>query len=138
VVDGSDPDPVGQINAVREVLAQIGASDIAELLVINKIDATDDEVLTILRSQFEELVAVSARTGEGLESLITEIESRLPQPEIELELLIPYERGDLVDRIHREGQLIGELEHGAKGTLLSVRVNPDLAADLQQFVCLTD
>ena len=103
VVDGSDPDPIGQISAVRSVLAEIGASDVAEQIVVNKLDQASDEALTRLRTAQPDALFVSARTGAGIEELRAAVEARLPRPQVLVEALIPYERGDLVNRIHQTG-----------------------------------
>ncbi|MDO4717062.1 MAG: GTPase HflX [Propionibacteriaceae bacterium] len=132
VVDGSDPDPAGQISAVRTVLAEIGAVEVPELLVINKIDAAGPDSLTALRSQFQGLVEVSARTGEGIGALLAAIEARLPQPEEEISVLLPYERGDLLDRIHRAGRLLST-EHTGDGTRVVALVDAGLAAELRAY-----
>ena len=133
VVDGSDPDPLGQIAAVHEVLAQIHAAEQPEQLVINKIDQADPQTLAMLRSNYAEAVFVSAKTGEGLSELRAVIEARLPQPQVPVTVLIPWDRGDLVDRIHRHGELV-TTEHTGDGTRIVARVNPDLAGDLQPFL----
>ena len=132
VVDGSDPDPVGQIDAVRAVLADIGAAEIPELIVINKVDRAAAETLTMLRTKYPDAVFVSARTGEGMDQLRATIESLLPRPEIEIRALIPYERGDLVNRIHQTGEFLST-EHLAAGTLVSALVNPSLAGELAPY-----
>ena len=132
VVDGADPDPAGQIRAVRAVLADIGAGDLAEQLVINKADRASAEVLAGLRSAYPDAVVVSARTGNGIDRLRAVIESRLPRPEIEVRALVPYERGDLIDRIHRSGELLSS-EHTDAGTRLTARVNPALAGELARY-----
>jgi GTPase len=136
VVDGSDPDPVGQINAVRAVLADIGAADIPELIVINKVDRAPAETLSTLHASYPDAVFVSARTGKGIEQLRLTIESRLPRPEIEIRVLIPYERGDLVNRIHQTGEFLST-EHTATGTLIAARVNPSLAGELAPYELVT-
>ncbi|HTF42041.1 MAG TPA: GTPase, partial [Propionibacteriaceae bacterium] len=136
VVDGSDPDPVGQINAVRAVLADIGAADIPELIVINKVDRAPAETLSTLHASYPDAVFVSARTGKGIGRLRLTIESRLPRPEIEIRVLIPYERGDLVNRIHQSGELLST-EHTATGTLIVARVNPSLAGELAPYELAT-
>jgi GTPase len=136
VVDGSDPDPVGQISAVRAVLADIGAAEIPELIVINKVDRAPAETLSTLHASYPDAVFVSARTGKGIEQLRLTIESRLPRPEIETRVLIPYERGDLVNRIHQSGELLGT-EHTATGTLIVARVNPSLAGELAPYELAT-
>src|SRR5690606_32451429 len=70
VVDGSHPDPEGQISAVRAVLAEIpGASDVPELIVLNKADRADPAVLDTLRRRHPRSVVISARTGAGIEAL---------------------------------------------------------------------
>lgn len=132
IVDGSDPDPIGQVAAVRTVLSEIGASGVAEQLVINKIDAASDDVLLALRGRFPDAVAVSARTGEGIAELLARIEERLPRPAVEVRALVPYARGDLIDRIHNAGELV-TAEHTAHGTLLVARVNADLAGELARY-----
>lgn len=132
VVDASDPDPEGQITAVREVLAEIGAVGVPELLVCNKADLADQAALLALRGSHPDCVVVSARTGLGLEELAEAVEARLPNPEVSIEALIPYARGDLMDRIHRTGS-IEELEHTADGTRVRARVRPGLADELKAF-----
>jgi GTP-binding protein HflX len=132
VVDGADPDPTGQIRAVRAVLADIGAGDVPEQLVINKADRASAEVLTGLRTAYPDAIVISARTGHGLDRLRAVIESRMPRPEVEVLALVPYERGDLIDRIHRSGELLTS-EHTGAGTRLSARVNPTLAGELAQY-----
>ncbi len=132
VVDGSDPDPFGQVAAVREVLADIGAGDVAEQLVINKIDLADEGMLQSLRTRFPGAVFASARTGEGLDEVRAVVEQRLPSPGAEVTALVPYARGDLIDRIHREGELL-TIEHTADGTLVVARVHDDLAGELGSF-----
>ena len=132
VVDASDPDPEGQIAAVRQVLAEIGASDVPELLVCNKADRADATTLLALRAGHPGCVVVSARTGHGLEELADAVEARLPSPEVLVETLIPYSRGDLMDRIHRTGT-IETLEHTGEGTRVRARVHPGLAEELGEY-----
>jgi GTP-binding protein HflX len=136
VVDGSDPDPSGQINAVRVVLADIGAAEIPELIVVNKVDRAAAETLHMLHAGYRDALFVSARTGKGIEELRTTIESLLPRPEIEIRALVPYERGDLVNRIHQTGEFL-TTEHLADGTLVAARVSPALAAELAPYELVT-
>ncbi|MFT4226490.1 GTPase HflX [Micropruina sp.] len=132
VVDGSDPDPEGQIKAVRTVLAEIGAGNIAEQLVINKIDRADATTLAGLRTRYPDAVFVSARTGEGIDDLTRRVEERLPRPAVEVTALVPYARGDLIDKIHTSGEIM-TLEHTADGTAVTARVNRGLAGELAPF-----
>ena len=131
VVDGSDPEPEAQIAAVREVLAEIGASEVPELIVINKSDAADPIVVDGLRSREQHCVLVSARTGAGLDELRDALEEALPRRDREVKVVVPYSRGDLVARAHDEGEVL-QVGHGADGTELLARVPPALAAELEQ------
>jgi GTPase len=133
VVDGSDPDPEGQLAAVREVLAEVGGHTVPELVVVNKADAADPEVLAGLRAREPRCVVVSARTGEGLDALRTTVADLLPRPDVELDVLVPFSRGDLVSRVHAEGD-VAEQDHTGEGTRLRARVRPALAAELSDFV----
>jgi GTPase len=132
VVDASDADPAAQIRAVRTVLADIDALSIPEQIVFNKVDAADADQVTRLRALAPEALFVSARTGDGVDALVEVIESRLPRPAVTVTALIPYLRGDLVARVHNEGELLAQ-EHTAAGTVVVARVHSDLAAALQDF-----
>ncbi|MCA0178489.1 MAG: GTPase HflX [Actinobacteria bacterium] len=133
VVDGSHPDPEGQISAVRAVLADVDAADVKEVVIINKADiAVPDVVDRILRHE-KHSIAVSAHTGAGIAELIELIAEELPRPSVRVEATVPYARGDLMSRIHETGE-IGETEHRAEGTYVVALVSPDLAADLAPFV----
>jgi len=132
VVDGADPDPLGQIEAVHIVLQEIDARSVPELIVVNKLDAmTDDDVLA-LRQALPGAAWVSARTGEGIEALRDIIAARLPHPQVDVEVLVPYDRGDLVSRVHQDGEVVEE-RHEATGTRLTARVDAALAAALDGF-----
>jgi GTP-binding protein HflX len=132
VVDGSDADPEAQLAAVRAVFADVDAQHVPELVVINKADAADPLALDRLRRRETHSVVVSARTGEGLEELQTVIARELPRPDVAVDVLLPYDRGDLVSRVHDEGDLTAQ-EHGAEGTRVRARVRPDLAAELAPY-----
>ena len=129
VVDGSDEAPDEQIAAVREVLAEIGASSVPELLVVNKADIADPDRLAQLLRREPHAVVVSAATGEGIDRLLAAIEVDLPSLMQEVDVLLPYSRGDLLARTHAEGDVI-EVEHRAEGTRLRARVPARLAAEL--------
>jgi GTP-binding protein HflX len=132
VVDGSDADPRAQITAVREVLDQIGAGDVPELVVINKADAADSIELDGLRRAERASVVVSAHTGAGIDELRAEIERLLPRHDRQVCVTVPYDRGDLVSRVHQEGEVLA-VRHGQDGTELTARVPPALAAELDPF-----
>ena len=130
VVDGSDAEPEEQMSAVREVLSEIGAGNLPELIVINKCDMADPMDIARLRRQEPDAVIVSARTGEGIPELLAALDARLPHPEVDIDLVVPYDRGDLIAQAHERGEVIAE-EHLADGTRLKARVSPELAARLQ-------
>jgi GTP-binding protein HflX len=132
VVDGAHPDPEGQVSAVREVLGDVGADRIPELLVINKVDAADEETILRLKRTWPDAVFVSARSGRGIDELHGEIAQRLPRPPIDMRVLLPYDRGDLVARIHRSGQVL-QTSYLDEGTELRVRIDERLAAELESY-----
>src|SRR3954462_15115248 len=132
VVDASDPDPDGQIAAVRTVLADIGAGDVPEQIVLNKADQAEAGALTGLRTSYPGAVIASARTGQGLDEVRAALESRLPRPQVAVRVLLPYERGDLLNRIHQAGQ-ISSIEHTDEGSVVHARVLPSLAAELAPY-----
>jgi len=119
VVDGGHPDPEGQIAAVREVLAQVAGRELTELI----------------RRQ-SGAIAVSAHTGEGIAELIDLVADQLPRRDVAVEVLVPYRRGDLVNRVHTEGEVLNE-EHTPHGTRLTAKVGPILAAELAAFATTT-
>ncbi|MBK5249638.1 MAG: GTPase HflX [Actinomycetales bacterium] len=134
VVDASHPDPEGQIAAVREVLRDIdGVEHIPEIVALNKADLATPETIARLRSREKNAIAVSARTGEGLGELRELIAELLPRPSVEVDVVVPYQRGDLVHRAHLNGEVISE-EHTEEGTRLHARVDDALAADLAAAV----
>jgi GTP-binding protein HflX len=137
VVDGADQDPMGQIGAVRAVLADIGAGNVPELIAVNKADIAVGDAIAVLRSTYPDAVLVSARTGEGIEDLRGRIEARLPRPQVEIRALIPYERGDLVNRIHQAGDFV-MMEHTDTGTYVVARVHPGLASELAGYALARD
>jgi GTPase len=130
VVDGSDADPRSQLAAVREVLAEIGAGDVPELVVINKADSADPIEVEGLRLTEPQSVVVSARTGDGIDQLLAAIERLLPRQYREVRVVIPYSRGDLVSRAHDEGEVLA-VAHSGDGTELTARVPFGLAAELE-------
>jgi len=132
VVDGLDDDPLGQVAAVRDVLNQIGAADVPELIVVNKIDSAAPDTLAMLRHSLPDAVFVSALTGQGMDALKAAMEARLPQPGVLVEALVPWARGDLIDQAHRTGD-VQQAEPTADGTHLVARVKPALAAELAPY-----
>src|SRR6476660_1719102 len=146
VVDGSDVNPLAQINAVRQVVNEVisGAATAAtsgtvhdgvkipELLVVNKIDAAGGLALAQLRRALPAAVFVSARTGDGLDRLQQRMAELITPTDTVVDVTIPYDRGDLVNKVHADGR-VDATEHTADGTRIKARVPIPLAASLQEF-----
>jgi GTPase len=139
VVDGSDVNPLAQINAVRQVISEVIADrgddpndPPAELLVVNKVDAAGDLMLAKLRHSLPEAVFVSARTGDGIDALRRRMAELAVPTDTAVDVVIPYDRGDLVARVHADGRVQQE-EHNSEGTRLRARVPVALAASLREF-----
>ena len=131
VVDAAHPDPLSQVAAVRTVLSEIpGALDVPELIVLNKVDLADAVTLAALRTGLPDAVTVSARTGEGIEELRARIEQMLPHPQVSIDVVVPYSRGDLVSRVHAEGE-IDTIDYVEAGTHVVARVGAALAAEIE-------
>jgi GTPase len=136
VVDGSHADPEGQIAAVREVFAEIGASDVPELIVVNKSDVADPLVVARLLAREPHAVVASTRTGDGVDDVLAAIEADLPRPSVEVDALVPYARGDLISKMHSGGEVLA-VEHTAEGSRVRARVNPTLAGELAAYAVST-
>ncbi|CAB4580816.1 MAG: GTPase HflX [Actinobacteria bacterium] len=132
VVDAGAPDPEGQIRAVREVLAEIDADEVPELLVFNKADVAPD-VAKELVADHEGSVAVSAVTGEGIDAFLATLADRLRAIAAPVELLIPYERGDVLAAVHREGEVVSS-SHEDGGVRVRARLAEASAGRLAEFV----
>ena len=130
VVDGASADAPVQIAAVRSVLDEIGAGDQPELLVVNKLDAAPD---TDELGAGEGAVAVSARTGEGLDKLLDALTERLRALGDVVEFLVPYDRGDVLAALHRDGEVLIEV-HADVGTRVRARVDELDLGRYQAFV----
>ncbi|MBV9487603.1 MAG: GTPase HflX [Frankiaceae bacterium] len=132
VVDGSDVDPMSQLRAVREVFADIGALDVPELVVINKADAASPEAIAQLRRAEPGAVVVSARTGDGLEALRCRISDLVPRPDIPVTLLVPFDHGEIVAKVHQHGE-VKTVSHSAEGTHMEARLPAWLAGEVSSY-----
>ena len=132
VVDGSHPDPASQLSTVREVIAEVGAREIPEIVVFNKSDLVSDDDRLLLRGLWPQGIFVSARTGEGIEALLATIADLLPRPSIRLELLIPYERGDLIAVLHEQGTVLATA-YAETGTQVTALVTAEIQAQFAPF-----
>jgi GTP-binding protein HflX len=139
VVDGSDVNPLAQISAVRQVISEViadhganGADAPQELLVVNKVDVASDLMLAKLRHGLPGAMFVSARTGEGIDGLRRRMAELAAPNDTAVDVVIPYDRGDLVARVHADGR-VQQSEHNSDGTRIKARVPMALAASLREF-----
>ncbi|MDF1478977.1 GTPase HflX [Leifsonia sp. H3M29-4] len=132
VVDASHPDPGAQLATVRDVIGEVGARDIPEIVAFNKSDLADDEQRMVLRGLEPRGVFVSARTGEGIEELLARIAEELPAPEVEMTLLVPYDRGEVISRLHVQGRVLAT-DYEDAGTRVTALVHPSRVAELEEF-----
>ena len=131
VVDGSHADPFEQIRAVRLVIDEIGGKDIPEIIAINKVDIADPHVIMEILRKEPNSYAFSVRTGFGIDGLLHAIEKSLPRPSVEINVVIPYDRGDLVHAIHERGEIFSE-QYIAEGTSIHARVDGGLAQKIEK------
>src|ERR1700729_223413 len=136
VVDGADVNPLAQISAVRQVISEVIADHdgdpAPELLVVNKVDAASGLGLARLRRALPGALFVSARTGDGIDALRRRMAELAAPTDTAVDVVIPYDRGDLVSRVHTDGR-VQQTEHIADGTRIKARVPVALAASLRQF-----
>ncbi|MGH9152132.1 MAG: GTPase HflX [Acidimicrobiales bacterium] len=131
VVDSSAPDPEAQIDAVRAVLDELDADRVPELLAFNKADATDEAKR--LSAELPGSVALSAATGDGVDQLLAAVGDRLRAAAAVVELSVPYDRGDVVAAVHREGEVLAE-RHDEAGTRIRARLDRAGTARFANFV----
>lgn len=132
VVDASHPDPAAQMATVRDVIAEVGARSIPEIVVFNKADLVSDDTRLVLRGLQHDAIFASARTGEGMDELLARIDATLPKPSVPMTLLVPFDRGDVVSRIH-ERYTVEDEQYDAEGTRMTVLVTAAAAAQLEEF-----
>ncbi len=131
VVDGSGPDPDGDMAAVRDVLVEIGAGDVPELIAFNKLDQSPDVAARAARR--EGSIALSGHTGEGVDELLAAIGDRLRAMTVVTELFVPFDRGDVIAQVHREGQVLVESVED-DGMRFRARLEDDSASRLKDWI----
>ena len=132
VVDASAAHPDHQITAVREVLAEIGADSVPEFIVFNKSDLVDDEGRSWV-DQYPGSVAVSAQQRRGMDEFLRRLADRMRAISRVTELVVPYERGDIVAAIHREGEVV-TMEEAEGGLRIRARLSEASVGRLREFV----
>jgi GTP-binding protein HflX len=133
VVDGSHPDPGSQLATVRDVIGDVGARDIPEIVVFNKADLVGDDDRLLLRGLAPDGIFVSARSGEGVEELRARIAELLPSPEVLVTMLVPYDHGEIISRLHVAGRVVST-DYVEEGTLVQAWVHPRRVEELSEYV----
>jgi GTP-binding protein HflX len=132
VIDGSAPDPDENIAAVNRVLAEIGAADVPQLLVANKLDVDSDGCKRLLVDH-PGSAAISARTGEGIDDLLRTVGDRLRGLSTITELVVPFDRGDVLASLHREGEVLVETATDL-GMRVRARLDEAAVSRLREYV----
>jgi len=132
-VNAAESDPEGQIEAVREVLGEIGADSVPTIIVVNKIDEASPAAVQRLLGTAETAVAVSALTGEGTEKLMETLTQWLNARSSTISVRVPYARGDALAALHRKGEVLSSKE-GPDGMDLVVRLPPDQVSRFSDFI----
>jgi len=133
VVDASHPDPAAQLTTVRSVIGELDARHIPEIVVFNKSDLADDDQQLLLRGLEPRGIFVSARTGDGIDELLERIAELLPSPEVEVSLLVPYDHGEVISRLHVQGRVIST-DYVEEGTRVTALVHPHRLDELRQYM----
>jgi GTP-binding protein HflX len=133
VADAATPDLRPQIEAVRDVLGEIGAGDLPEVLVLNKWDLVGEEEADRLRARFPDAVPVSALTGEGVEAVLAAVARAIPRPPVDATLLVPFDRADVLAWLHREAD-VSAVATETEGTKVRARLTAAQSARVREFV----
>jgi GTP-binding protein HflX len=132
VVDASHPDPGAQLATVRDVIGEVGARDVPEIVVFNKADLVSPGTSMMLRGLVPNSLFVSAKTGEGIDLLMARIDEVLPSPSIPITVCIPFDRGDLVAALH-DGATIKKTEYVEEGTVIEALVDQKMLPSLEPY-----
>jgi GTP-binding protein HflX len=133
VADASSPEVGEQVGAVREVLGEIGAGDLPEVLALNKVDLLSEVERARVARRFPGAVPISALTGEGLEALVERVAEAVPSPPVEITVLVPYGREELTARLYRDAEVLSS-EAIEDGTLVRARVGERELAAVKDLV----
>jgi GTP-binding protein HflX len=137
VADAASPALDRQIEAVRFVLAEIGAGDIPELLVLNKVDRLAGSERARVARRFPGSIPVSGLTGEGVDGLLGSMAAALPRPPTEVTLLVPFGREDVTARLYREAEVL-DTQTNDVGTLVRARVDARGLAAVRELLVAPD
>ncbi|GFP88095.1 GTPase hflx [Phtheirospermum japonicum] len=122
VVDISHPLAEQQIEAVDKVLSELDTSSIPKLIVWNKVDnARDPEKIKSEAQENEDVICISALTGEGLDDFCNAVQEKLKDTMVWVEALIPFEKGEILSTIHHVG-MVEKIEYVENGALVRAHV----------------
>ena len=133
IVDGSHPDPVAQLRTVRDVIAEVDAQDIPELVVFNKADLIDDSQRLVLHGLAPDAVFVSARTGEGIDELKRRVDAAIPVPDREVTVVVPYDHGEIVAELHERNRVMST-DYVESGTRVRAFVTDEMFSKLEPYL----
>ena len=133
VVDASHPDPAQQIQTVRDVMGEVDARNIPEIMVFNKSDLIEADQEMLLRGLEPDAVFVSALTGEGIDELQKVIAETIPDPDVEITAVIPYDHGELVSLLHGHAQIL-DTDYVESGTRIHARVSVEMSNRLDRYI----
>ncbi|MDD6794335.1 MAG: GTPase HflX [Clostridiaceae bacterium] len=136
VVDASSDNALEHIKAVEEVLAELGARDKETILVLNKVDMVDEQEIQNLKNNikyYDEIIEVSAKEGINLDELLALIENKLPYKMKKAQYIIPYNKGEIVSFLHRNGRVLAE-EYKDEGTFMEVEMDEETYNKSKEFI----
>ena len=135
VVDSSSEDAIEQVKAVEEVLRELDSLDKETILVLNKVDKASEEQLEELKKEFSNynIIEISAKQEINLDLLIEKIEEKLPYSLKKVEVVIPYDRGDVVSLLHRNARILKE-DYVNEGTLMEVEVDEEIYNKTREYI----
>ena len=133
VTDAGSSQREGQMQAVREVLQEIGASDAPSVVVFNKMDTLPEDERSSLARRYPGALFVSGLNGDGMESILARIAEEAARGSVTLTALVPYTRGDLLGVAHERAQILSE-RHTEDGTQLVLRADREVAARFEEFL----
>lgn len=136
VVDASHPDPAAQIETVRDVIGEVDAGDIPEIVVFNKADMVDDTTRLILHGLEPHAIFASAKTGEGIAEIQARVDTLLPTPEHDVVAVVPYDQGHLISALHEQHRVLS-IEYEEDGTRVHALVSDAMLAQLSGYLLET-
>ena len=129
VIDAASPEWEEQARVVDDLITELGADKTPRLEAFNKCDIFTGE----LRPRGESIVEISAKTGQGIDTLLIKIDELLSSAKKKLRLCVPYDKASLVDMLHREGAVM-ETRYLEDGVELDVVIGEGLYGRVKPFL----